>query len=485
MTSDWDLLEQHARENSEDAFAEIVRRHVDLVYSAALRQVRSPQLAEEVAQSVFTDLARSAGKMSGTGIPPVSSLAPWLYAVTRRTAIDVIRKESRRQLREQIAVEMNDMNATESGTGVPPVWSEIEPLLDEAMDMLDDADRAAVLLRYFENKSLREVGMTLGTTDDAAQKRVGRAVERLREYFSKRKITIAASGLAVLISANAVQSAPIGLAAAISAAAVLAGTTVSTSTAIAATKTIAMTTLQKTIIGAALTATVGTGIFEAHQASQLRDRELTLQQQQAPLADQMRQLQRERDYATNQLAGLLAENAQLKSHSSEIELLKLRGEVGALRNELETKSQTNNPVATRAVDDNLQQYMPMNEVEKIFTPSSLTNAGLGTPDATIQTYLWTKLLAADTNHNAFATEKLRELSWFPPGFDPLKFQYAEQYPDPSIGIKFWRIDSVVYSAPDTAEVFVGNYDDSGNHQGTVYNLIHDGQSWKVIAPVSH
>ena len=215
MTSDLDLLRQFARENSQDAFGEIVRRHLDLVYSAALRQVRSPQLAEEIAQSVFADLARNAGKLSNaTGGPPV--LTPWLYAVTRRTAIDVIRKESRRQLREQIAVEMNNMNATAND------WTQIEPLLDDAMAALDETDRSAVLLRYFENKSLREVGEALGASEDAAQKRVSRAVERLREFFSKRNVTIGASGLAVLISANAVQSAPIGLAVTISNAVALA-----------------------------------------------------------------------------------------------------------------------------------------------------------------------------------------------------------------------------------------------------------------------
>ncbi|HZL13762.1 MAG TPA: sigma-70 family RNA polymerase sigma factor, partial [Verrucomicrobiae bacterium] len=207
MISDLDLLRQFARENSQDAFTEIVRRHVNLVYSATLRQVRSPQLAEEIVQSVFADLARDAGKLK-----PDTILTAWLYAVTRRTAIDVIRKESRRQLREQIAVEMNNMNATASSAGVPPAWSQIEPFLDEAMAALDETDRAAILLRYFENKNLREVGESLKISDDAAQKRVSRAVERLREFFSKRNVTIGASGLAVLISANAVQAAPVGLA---------------------------------------------------------------------------------------------------------------------------------------------------------------------------------------------------------------------------------------------------------------------------------
>ncbi len=321
MTTDLDLLEQFRRGHSQDAFTALVNRHVNLVYSAALRQVRSPQLAEEVAQSVFADLARDAGRLKADTI-----LTAWLYQVTRRTAIDVVRKESRRRLREQIAVEMTNMNATASD------WLQIEPLLDEAIDTLDETDRAAVLLRYFENKSLREVGQAFGTSDDAAQKRVSRAVERLREFFSKRNVTIGASGLVVLISANAVQSAPVGLVATISAAAVLTGTAVSTSTVIAATKAIAMTTLQKTLVTATVAVLAGAGIYEARQASQLREQNQALQQQQASLAEQVQQLQRERDDATNRLAALQAENTQLKSGQIATELLKLRSEVARLQN---------------------------------------------------------------------------------------------------------------------------------------------------------
>jgi len=232
------------------------------------------------------------------------------------------------------------MNATAND------WTQIEPLLDDAMAALDETDRSAILLRYFENRNLREVGESLKISDDAAQKRVSRAVERLREFFSKRKVTIGASGLAVLISANAVQSAPIGLVATISTAAVLAGTAVQTSTIIVATKTIAMTTLQKTFAVVALTGAIGTGIFEAHQAAQLQNQVQTLQQQQAPLAEQIRQLQRERDDATNQLAILQAENEQLKPNSNETELLKLRGEVTRLKNAESPKE--NDPVESGA-----------------------------------------------------------------------------------------------------------------------------------------
>ena len=120
--TDLELLARYTHRHAEDAFAEIVRRHLGLVYSAALRQVRSPQLAEEVAQSAFIDLARSAARLK-----PDTILTAWLYQVTRRTAIDVVRREASRQLREHIATEMNAMNATADD------WTHIEPLLDEAM----------------------------------------------------------------------------------------------------------------------------------------------------------------------------------------------------------------------------------------------------------------------------------------------------------------------------------------------------------------
>jgi RNA polymerase sigma factor (sigma-70 family) len=319
MTNDLDLLGQFNRDHSQDAFAALVNRHVNLVYSAALRQVRSPQLAEEVAQSVFTDLARNAGKLK-----PDTILTAWLYQVTRRTAVDVVRKESRRQLREQIASEMNAMNATVND------WTHIEPLLDDAMAVLDDTDRAAVLLRYFENKSLREVGQTLGTSDDAAQKRVSRAVERLREFFTKRNVTIGTSGLAVLISANAVQAAPTGLSAAILTA------------AIETTKTIGMNMIHKLLITGMTAAAVGTGIYAFHLQSQIR----SLQQQQTLLGQQIGQLSHERDEATNQLAVWQQENGQLRAN--ETELLKLRAEVSQLR-----RQQNVSPVAAQSETNNL------------------------------------------------------------------------------------------------------------------------------------
>ena len=240
--------------------------------------------------------------------------------------MDVVRRESRRQARERFAAEMTAVNATSSD------WTRIELLLDDAMESLNETDRAAVLLRYFENKPLREVGALLGASDDAAQKRVSRAVERLREFFSKRGVTASASGLVVLLSANAIQAAPAGLVAAISTtAAALAGTIVPTTTTATAIKTIAMTTLQKAIIGVTLAAAVGAGIYEARQNSKLRDQNESLQQQTA-------QLKTERESLSNQLAR--AGRSPAVSSERLRELLRLRGEVGVLRRQQRELEQT-------------------------------------------------------------------------------------------------------------------------------------------------
>jgi RNA polymerase sigma factor (sigma-70 family) len=326
--NDQDLLGQFTLEHSQDAFTALVNRHLNLVYSAALRQVRSAQLAEEVSQSVFTQLARTAPNLA-----PDTVLTAWLYQVTRHSAIDVVRREARRQAREQIAFQMSAMNDSASD------WSHIEPLLDEAMQSLDEPDRTAILLRYFENKSLREVGEALGASEDAAQKRVGRAVERLRESLFNRKVTVGASCLATLLSANAIQAAPVGFAAAVATTAAAAGTAALVSTAVttstnAVIQTITMTTLQKTIVAAVLATAIGTGLYQASQASRLRQEVQTLKKQQAnqtALSNQFEEIQLQRDRATNALAALVAEQAKGKKGPNEV--LKLRGEVGRLRQE--------------------------------------------------------------------------------------------------------------------------------------------------------
>jgi RNA polymerase sigma factor (sigma-70 family) len=320
--SDAQLLRAYAESGHEPAFREIVVRHADLVYSAALRQVESSDLACDVAQSVFTDLARKARPLADK-LTEGSSLVGWLYRSTRFAALNQLRDDRRRLAHERLAMEQ-----LITDTEAAPDWERVRPVLDEAMADLSDEDREALLLRYFKNHDFRAVGRALGVSNDAAQKRVSRAVDRLREFFAKRGVTVGASGLAVVISANAIQAAPVGLALNISTAAVLAGSTIATTTTIAA----AMTTLQKTLVTATVAVLAGAGIYEAHQASQLREQNGTLQQQQATLVEQIQQLHRERDDATNEVTSLAGELTKFKAN--DLELAKLRNEVAVLRRNL-------------------------------------------------------------------------------------------------------------------------------------------------------
>jgi len=313
-------LQEYAGRQSEPAFAELVRRHVDHVYSAALRMVRDAHLAQDVTQGVFVALARNARQLTERPV-----LSGWLHRTAQNLAANAVRSEVRRRRREQESVIMNELLS-----GTPEAtWEDIAPQLDAALGALNEADRDALLLRYFERKSAQEMAGILGISDEAAQKRVNRAVERLRDYFSKRNVTIGTSTLAIVLSANAVQAAPAGLAATVTTASVLAGTALHTATVIATTQTIAMTLLQKTLITAALAVVAGAGIYEARQAAQLRQQNLALQQQLSPLADQLQQLQVERHEATNRLASLQAELAANQSYN--LELLKLRGALAQTR----------------------------------------------------------------------------------------------------------------------------------------------------------
>jgi RNA polymerase sigma factor (sigma-70 family) len=318
--SDQQLLRSYAQHRSEPAFTELVRRHVNLVYSAALRTVDDAHLAEDVTQSAFVALAQNAVQLSDRLV-----LSGWLHRTAQNIASKSIRSDVRRRAREQEVVAMNELLSPEPEVA----WEHLEPYLDEALGELAEPERDALLLRYFERKTARDMAPTLGTTEDAAQKRVSRAVERLREFFAKRGVTIGASGLVIAISANAVQAAPAGLAVTISAAAAFVGTSIATAATATAAKAIVMTTLQKTLTTAAFVLAVGTGIYEARQASNLRAQVQTLQQQQAPLTGQVAQLKSDNE----SLAHRLAQANESPSLSSDRlrELLKLRGEVGLLR----------------------------------------------------------------------------------------------------------------------------------------------------------
>ncbi|HUC85213.1 MAG TPA: sigma-70 family RNA polymerase sigma factor [Candidatus Acidoferrales bacterium] len=342
--TDQQLVRDFAQSRSDRAFGELVRRHIDLVYSAAMRMVRDAHLTEDVTQGVFLALAQNARNLTDRPV-----LSGWLHRTAQNLAANAIRSEVRRRVHEQEAAVMNELLSADPEAS----WEDIAPHLDAALGELEEPDRDALMLRYFEKKSAPEMAGQLGISEEAAQKRVRRAVERLRAFFTRRGITVGATGLVLLLTANAVQSAPLALAASVSTAA-LAGAATSTSTLITATKIIAMTSLQKAVVAITVTVLAGAGIFEARQASQLRQEVQSLQNQ-TPLTDQVRQLQRERDDATNRLAALASELASLKK--SPAELLKLRGEVGALRQEkasLGSKSALNKITADPEMRKNLR-----------------------------------------------------------------------------------------------------------------------------------
>ena len=208
--SDMELLRDYRLQGSEAAFAELVQRHINLVYSAALRHVGIAAHAEEITQAVFIILARKAA-----GLRPGTVLEAWLYETTRLTALSFLRGERRRQFREQEAY----MQSTLQESADAAVWHQLAPLLDEAMARLGKKDREAVVLRFFSEKNLSEVAAAMKTTEAAAQSRVHRALEKLRKFFTKRGVALSGAAIAGAISANSVQAAPVGLAAKVTAAA--------------------------------------------------------------------------------------------------------------------------------------------------------------------------------------------------------------------------------------------------------------------------
>jgi RNA polymerase sigma factor (sigma-70 family) len=211
-----ELLVKYSRDQSEEAFATLVSRHVNLVYSVALRHVADSHQAEDITQVVFLLLAKKAGSLS-----PQTILSGWLYRTAQLTATNYLRMERRRKRREQEAHMQSVMNESE-----PQIWAQIAPALDIAMEHLGNRERNAVVLRFFEGKSLKEVGTALGASEDAAQKSVERALKKLRNFFTKRGITLSAATLMSVLSTHSVQAAPAGLTESIITAGITKGATV-------------------------------------------------------------------------------------------------------------------------------------------------------------------------------------------------------------------------------------------------------------------
>jgi RNA polymerase sigma factor (sigma-70 family) len=207
---DIQLLREYAEWRSEAAFATLVSRHIDLVYSSAMRQVGNHHAAEEITQSVFLLLARKAGALDARTVVPV-----WLFRTARLTAANYLRAEIRRTRRELEAyMQSNQHNDSDQ------LWHELAPLLNDAVAGLRETDREAIVLRFLKGKDYKELAAALGTTEPAAQMRVSRALEKLRRLFAKQGVVVPTAALAGLLAANATQAAPAGMAATVATAAI-------------------------------------------------------------------------------------------------------------------------------------------------------------------------------------------------------------------------------------------------------------------------
>ena len=244
MTDDTALVLEYARNGSEEAFATLVSRYINLVYSVAFRQVHDAHLAEEITQAVFIILAKKAGSLGSKTV-----VSGWLCRTARNASANALTIQRRRQHRENQAYMQSHLNETESNA-----WTDIEPLLDTALAQLGEKDHDAVVLRFFEGRGFKEVSAVLGTSEAGAKMRVNRALEKLRKFFVKRGLTLSAPVIAGAVSTHSVQAAPIGLATSVTAAAVKGTTvTISTLTLIETTlKIMAWTKLKTALIAGAL-----------------------------------------------------------------------------------------------------------------------------------------------------------------------------------------------------------------------------------------
>jgi len=291
---DTELLRRYVADRSQAAFTELVTRHLDLVYSAAFRRTDGDAaLAEDIAQQVFTTLARNAAALRGHTLLP-----GWLYVATRHAAASALRAERRRKAREQEAHAMNHPTS-------PPEmdWRQLRPELDAVIDQLDERDRDAVLLRFFEGRPFAEIGAALRISEDGARMRVDRALEKLRALLAKRGVTSTAAALAAALANQAVVAAPAGLAATVTGAA-LTGATAAGGGAWAALQLFTMSKLSVGIAGVAIVA-AGTSAVLQQQANAQVQREI----------EALRQENR-------QIAVLQADNLRLKQTAAEVATLR-------------------------------------------------------------------------------------------------------------------------------------------------------------------
>ena len=360
MTDGQQLLADYAATGSETAFRELVSRYVDLVYSAAVRLVNGDShLAEDVTQMVFADLARMARSLSSR--PGGMMLGGWLHRHTIFVASKIVRGERRRQLRERQAVEMN---AIEDHSAADLAM--VAPVLDDAINQLGSEDRAAILLRFFEQRDFRSVGEALGNSEDGARKRVDRALDKLESLLKRRGVVLSAAVLGTTLGTSAVTAAPAGLAVNISIVA-LAGAATGGGTTLTILKIMSITKAKAALIGVVLVAAVATPLVISHQkqTTKLRGENEALRKQQA---EEIQQLEAEKE-RLSKLVGRANAAADTQKSTNDLsrEILRLRGEVGKLRQEKAdlAASKTNGPSVLSALRSNPDMWRMIRDQQKM------------------------------------------------------------------------------------------------------------------------
>jgi RNA polymerase sigma factor (sigma-70 family) len=307
------LLRCFVDECAEDAFAEIVRRHLDGVYSAALRRVGGDtHLAEDVAQLVFVALARKARSVAGS-----ANLTGWLYGATRNEAANVVRRERRRKAREHEAHLMNEIAGPAAGDAD---WSRVAPVLDAAIDELGENDRAAILARFVERRAFGEIGATLRVSEDAARMRVERALEKLRALLARRGVTSTGAALGVALANHAVVAAPAELAGSVAVTAVGAAASAVTGVGTsAAAEIFAFMSTGKIVVGVAIVCAavgVGSAVYQAGEVTRANEVVVALQRERAAkvaaLAAQVRENEASARVAAERMAALEGQLAAAK-----------------------------------------------------------------------------------------------------------------------------------------------------------------------------
>lgn len=306
MIEDAELLRRYSQDAAEDAFAAVVQRHLNFVYACALRRVGGDShLAEDVTQQVFAALARQASTLARR-----ETLSGWFYTTTRNVAVQLVRSERRRQMRESTAVLMNELHSTSAQDAE---WERLRPVLDDAMDGMSSNDREAVLLRYYEGKSYADIGDRLRVAENTVRMRVDRALEKLRAELERRGVTSTTAGLTLALANQATVAAPAGLAASVT------STALATSAAGAGAwvgGVFGAGTLQATLAGALTFAGASVYVAQANKNTTMRAEVAAMHEQRQALPA----LRAE----NRQLAAVAAEVAALRHDDAEFQQLALR-----------------------------------------------------------------------------------------------------------------------------------------------------------------